>query len=90
MIRYDEAAMCAQKAIELAPSYPMSYAWLLVAECERSNTVEAQRLVKRLAEILPGFTPITLIKLFDIFPDPVASRCIAALRDAGLIPVAET
>jgi adenylate cyclase len=83
---YDDAAVWAHKAIELAPRYPMSYAWLIVAECERGNTAEAERQVKRLAGILPDFTPATLAKMFEIFPEPAASRCIAALRGAGLVP----
>jgi len=83
---YDEAVASGRKAIELAPRYPMSYAWLIVAECERGDTAEAERQVKRLAAILPGFTRVTLAKLFEIFPEAAASRCIAALRSAGLIP----
>ena len=83
---YDEAVASGRKAVELAPRYPMSYAWLIVAECERGDTAEAERQVKRLAAILPGFTRVTLAKLFEIFPEAAASRCIAALRSAGLIP----
>jgi TolB-like protein/Tfp pilus assembly protein PilF len=67
---YDEAALWANKAIELAPRYPMSYAWLIVSECERGNRVEAERQMKRLAGILPDFTPATLIKLFEILVVP--------------------
>jgi len=66
----------------------MSYAWLIVSECERGNVAEAERQVKRLASVLPNLTPVTLIKLFEIFPEPAASKCIAALRDAGLVPAA--
>ncbi len=85
---YDAAASWAHKAIDLAPRYPMSYAWLIVSECERGNVAEAERQVKRLASVLPNLTPATLIKLFEIFPEPVASKCIAALRGAGLVPAA--
>ncbi len=85
---YDDAAIWAHKAIDLAPRYPMSYAWLIVSECERGNVAEAERQVKRLASVLPDLTPITLIKLFEIFPEPAASKCIAALRGAGLVPAA--
>jgi hypothetical protein len=42
--------------------------------------------MKRLAAVLPGFTPVTLAKLFEIFPEPLASRCRAVLLSAGLIP----
>ena len=83
---YDDAAMWAHKAIDLAPRYPMSYAWLIVSECERGNAAEAERQVKRLASVLPDLTPVTLVKLFEIFPEPAASKCIAALRGAGLVP----
>ncbi len=87
---YDEAVAAGRQAVELAPHYPMSYAWLIVAECERGRTAEAERLVERLAAVLPGFTPVTLAKLFEIFPDPIASRCIAVLRSAGLVPADAT
>jgi Tfp pilus assembly protein PilF len=72
---YDEAVAAGHEAIELAPRYPMSYAWLVVAECERGDIAEAERQMKRLAAVLPGFTPVTLAKLFEIFPEPLASRC---------------
>ena len=85
---YDEAVAAGHEAIELAPRYPMSYAWLVVAECERGDIAEAERQMKRLAAVLPGFTPVTLAKLFEIFPEPLASRCSAVLRSAGLIPAA--
>ena len=85
---YDDAAVWAHKAIDLAPHYPMSYAWLIVSECERGNVAEAERQLKRLAAVLPDLTPATLIKLFEIFPEPATSKCIAALRGAGLVPAA--
>ena len=78
-----------RKAIRSAPPrYPMSYAWLIVAECARGNTAEAERQVERLAEILPGFTRTMLADLFDIFPEPLRSNSLAALRNAGLLPPA--
>lgn len=83
---YDAAIAAGHKAIEMAPRYPMSYAWLIVAECERGNVAEAERQVRRLAEVLPGFMPAMLAKLFEIFPDPLTARCLAALRATGLIP----
>jgi TolB-like protein/Tfp pilus assembly protein PilF len=83
---YDEAVAAGHEAIELVPRYPMSYAWLVVAECERGDIAEAERQMKRLAAVLPGFTPVTLAKLFEIFPEPLASRCRAVLLSAGLIP----
>jgi TolB-like protein/class 3 adenylate cyclase/Tfp pilus assembly protein PilF len=85
---YDEAVLWARKAIEVNPHYPMSYAWLIVAECARGNAAEAERQVKRLADILPGFEPGTLARLFDVFPDPLRSNSVAMLRDAGLVPAA--
>jgi hypothetical protein len=85
---YDEAVAAGHEAIEFAPRYPMSYAWLVVAECERGDIAEAERQMTRLAAVLPGFTPVTLAKLFEIFPEPLASRCRAVLRSAGLIPAA--
>ncbi|MEO8604035.1 MAG: transcriptional regulator [bacterium] len=85
---YDEATAAGRRAIEIAPRYPMSYAWLIVVESERGRVVEAERLVQQLADVLPGFTRATLANLFEIFPDSVASHCIAALRSAGMIPAA--
>ncbi len=86
--QYDEAVLWARKAIEVNPRYPMSYAWLMVAECARGNAAEAERQIKRLAEILPGFEPRTLARLFDMFPDPLRSNSVVVLRDAGLVPAA--
>ncbi len=87
--QYDEAVVWAHKAIESAPPrYPMSYAFLIVAECKRGNIAEAERQVKRLAAILPGFEPGTLARLFHVFPEPLRSNSVAVLRDAGLVPAA--
>jgi len=86
--QYDDAVAWAHKAIQSAPPrYPMSYAWLIVAECARGNAAEAQRQVKRLAAILPAFEPGTLAKLFEVFPEPLRSNSVGVLRDAGLVPV---
>ena len=85
--QYDDAVAWAHKAIQSAPArYPMSYAWLIVAECARGNAAEAQRQVKRLAAILPAFEPGTLAKLFEVFPEPLRSNSVGVLRDAGLVP----
>ncbi|MBI4591035.1 MAG: hypothetical protein HY725_19585 [Candidatus Rokubacteria bacterium] len=87
--QYADAVAWAHKAIESAPPrYPMSYAWLIVAECARGNVGEAERQVKRLAAILPGFEPGMLARLFDIFPEPLRSNSVVVLRDAGLVPAA--
>jgi adenylate cyclase len=85
--RHEEAVALAHRARESAPpGYPMSYAWLMVAECARGNVAEAERQLPHLARILPGFSPEVLAKLFDIFPDPLRSNSLATLRAAGLIP----
>jgi adenylate cyclase len=85
--RYDEAVAWAHEAIESAPPlYPMSYAWLIVAECARGNPAEAGRYLKRLIGTLPGFEPGSLASLFDMFPEPLRSNSVALLRDAGLVP----
>ena len=84
--QYDEAVAWAHKAIESAPPrYPMSYAWLIVAECARGNIGEAERYVKRLVATLPGFEPGKLAGLFDMFPEPLRSNSVAVLRYAGLV-----
>ena len=43
-------------------------------------------LLRRLASILPGFTPAGLERLFDVFPDPLRASVVAILRRAGAIP----
>lgn len=84
--QYDEAVAWAHKAIEGAPPrYPMSYAWLIVAEAARGGTAEAQRALERLEEIIPGFEPATLGRLFEIFPDPLRSHSLEILGAAGLV-----
>lgn len=40
---YDDAVAAGHKAIELAPRYPMGYAWVIVAECERGNAASSGR-----------------------------------------------
>jgi len=84
---YEDAVRWAHKAVEGAPArYPMSYAWLIVAECARGNVSEAKRQAQRLAAILPDDDPVRLARLFDVFPDPLRSTSIATLQRAGLIP----
>jgi len=87
---YDAAIAAGHTVIELAPRYPMSYAWMIVAECERGRAADADRLMEQVGAVLPDFTRTTLGKLFEIFPEPAASKCIAALRSAGLIPADPT
>jgi tetratricopeptide (TPR) repeat protein len=85
--RYDEAVACARDAIAHAPPrYPMSYAWLIVAECARGNTADAEREMRRLADVLPDFGPAVLERLFDFFPEPLRSHAVGILRRAGLLP----
>ena len=51
--QYDEAVAWAHKAIEGAPPrYPMSYAWLIVAEAARGGIAEAQRALERRRGVL--------------------------------------
>lgn len=84
---YEDAVRWAHRAIEGAPpSYPMSYAWLIVAECARGNVEEAKRQARRLAAILSDDNPARLVGLFDIFPEPLRSASVDSLRRAGLVP----
>jgi len=87
---YEAAIAAGHTAIDLAPRFPMSYAWMIIAECERGRAAEADRLMEQLAAVLPDFTRATLGKLFEFFPEPAASKCIAVLRSAGLIPADST
>jgi TolB-like protein/class 3 adenylate cyclase/Tfp pilus assembly protein PilF len=83
---YDEAARSARQAIEKNPRYPMAYAWLMVAECARGDTAEAQAQFQRLAEIIPNFGPDGLAKLFEMFPPVLRGKALGALRAGGLVP----
>jgi len=85
---YDEAVNHARHVIEINPHYSMGYAWLIVAECARGNAAEAERQVKRLAEILPGFEPGKLASLFDVYSDPLRANSLAILQNAGLVSAA--
>jgi len=85
---YDEAVNQARHVIEINPRYPMGYAWLIVAECARGNAAEAERQLKRLAEILPGFEPANLARLFDVFPNPLRANLVGILQNAGLVSAA--
>jgi tetratricopeptide (TPR) repeat protein len=87
--QFEDAANRAMKVIEINPGYPMSYAWLMVAECGRGNREEAQRLLGRLAEILPDFGPEKLAVLFEIFPPDLRRRSIAILHASGFVPPLE-
>ncbi|HEX2888007.1 adenylate/guanylate cyclase domain-containing protein [Vineibacter terrae] len=85
--RFDEAVAWAHQAIRTAPPrYPMSYAWLIVAESARGNAAEARSQVENLARLLPGFGPETLARMFDVFPLPVRTKSLAYLQHAGLVP----
>ena len=54
----------------------------------RGNPDEARCHVTRLTEILPGFAPDMLARLFDVFPEPLRVASVATLRAAGLVPAA--
>jgi TolB-like protein/class 3 adenylate cyclase len=89
--RYDEAVASTHKAIDSAPPrYPMSYAWLIVAECARGNGAEAEHQLQRLVALLPGFEAQALAGLFDVFPEPLRSNSVAMLRNAGLVTVSRS
>jgi TolB-like protein len=83
---YDEALVCAHKAIAVNPRYPMGYAFAIVAECLRGNLDEAAQLVNRLSAVMPGFTPATLAALYDVYSDSLKATSLAVLRRAGFIP----
>jgi tetratricopeptide (TPR) repeat protein len=83
--RYDEAAAIARDVIEANPRYPMSYAHLIVAECGRGDPAEAERVLARFSEMLPGFRRESLPEIFKPFPEPYHSRSLDILRSAGLV-----
>jgi hypothetical protein len=41
---------------------------------------------QRLRELLPGDDPARLVRLFDVFPEPLRSDAVDRLRRAGLVP----
>jgi adenylate cyclase len=82
---FDEAALAAEKTIELNPRFPMAYAWALVAECGRGDKAKAEVRLRQLGEILPGFTGESLIGLFSIFPPAFRKRSLDLMRSQGLI-----
>jgi len=57
-----------------------------VAECARGRRPEADRVVARLAAIVPDFGPEALVKLFNPYFQPLRERMIVILRHAGLVP----
>jgi TolB-like protein len=83
---YDEALVWAHKAIAANPRYPLSFAFAIVAECQRGNHEEAALLVDRLSAVVPGFTPAVLASLYDVYSDPLRSTSLAVLERAGFIP----
>ena len=64
----------------------MSFAWLAVIEGKRGDAVEAQRVEERVAATLPGFTPTTLLGLFDVYIEPLSTDAPISLRGSGLLP----
>ena len=83
--RYDEAAIAAQKMININPRFPMAYAWALVAECGRGDKAQAEARLKQLSESLPGFTAESLPKLFSMFPPAFRDKSLDLMRSQNLI-----
>jgi TolB-like protein/class 3 adenylate cyclase/Flp pilus assembly protein TadD len=82
---YDEAAIAAQKAIDVNPRFPMAYAWSLVAECGRGDKARAETRLQQLSEILPGFTAGGFPELFSMFPPAIRDQALDLMRGQGLI-----
>jgi adenylate cyclase len=81
----DEAASWARKVILINPRYPVSYAFLMVAECRRGNRTEAESQFKRLAAIIPDFGPRRLAGMFNLYPPGICEPLLATLRSEGLL-----
>jgi TolB-like protein/class 3 adenylate cyclase len=82
---YDEAATAARKSIEMNPRFPMSYAWLVVAECGRGDKTQAESRLRQLGEIIPGFTAKGLPGLFSFFPPAIRDKALDLMRSQGVI-----
>jgi tetratricopeptide (TPR) repeat protein len=82
---YDEAAIAAQKTIDMNPRFPMGYAWAIVAECGRGEKARAELQLQRLGEIIPNFTAKSLPDLFSIFPPYLRDKSLDLMRDQGVI-----
>ena len=82
---YDEAAIAAQKTININPRFAMAYAWALVAECGRGDKTQAEARLRQLSESLPGFTAEGLPKLFSMFPPAFRDKSLDLMRSQSLI-----
>ncbi|MGA2792866.1 MAG: adenylate/guanylate cyclase domain-containing protein [Roseiarcus sp.] len=83
--QYEDAVTWARRAIETNPRFPMSYAWLIVAECGRGNRHEAETRLRQIADIIPDFGPEKLLNVFQMFPPAIKNKSLDLIRSAGLI-----
>jgi adenylate cyclase len=82
---YDEAAIAAQKTIDLNTRFPMGYAWAVVAECGRGEKAQAELQLHRLGQIIQNFTAKSLPELFSMFPPAIREKSLGLMRSQGLI-----
>ena len=82
---YEEAAIAAQKTIDMNPHFPMGYAWAIVAQCGRGDKAQAELQLQRLSKIIPNFTANALPDLFSIFPPIFREKSLDLMRGQGLI-----
>jgi TolB-like protein len=81
----DEAANWARKVAQINPRYPVSYIFLMVAECRRGRPEEAAAQVDELAAIIPDFGPERLASMFSVYPPELREASLATLRAAGFL-----
>jgi adenylate cyclase len=81
----DAAASWARKAIRTNPRYPVSYVFLMVAECRRGNRTEAEAQLRQLEANIPDFGPKRLFALLNIYPPEIREALMATLRAAGFL-----
>ena len=81
----DAAASWARKAIRTNPRYPVSYVFLMVAECRRGNRAEAEAQLRQLEAIIADFGPKRLFALLNIYPPEIREASLATLRAAGFL-----
>ncbi len=81
----EEAANWARKVAQINPRYPISYIFLMVAECRRGNRAEAEAQLQQLAAVIPDFGPNRLANMFNIYPPELREASMATLRAAGFL-----
>lgn len=82
----DDAASWARRVIHINLRYPMSYIFLMIAECRRGHRGEAEVPLRQLEAIIPDFGPKRLANMLKVYPPELRETSLATLRAAGFLP----